>query len=108
MNSSFLPKALPVLCALFVVSCGDDPELVEKRDKQAVEISDLKGKVAMLQEKISKLPEDPKRELAEAQAMEKSQSEEIDALTKTIADLSARKLELEGELSSYRAKYKAE
>lgn len=108
MNSSFLCKALPILCTLLVVSCGDNPELVAKRDKQAAEISDLKGKVAMLQEKISKLPEDPKTELAEAQAMEKRQTEEIDALTKTIADLSARKLELEKELSSYRAKYKAE
>lgn len=108
MNSSFLLKALPALCASFVVSCGNDPELVAKRDKQAAEISDLKGKIALLQEKILKLPEDPKKELAEAQAMEKRQTEEIDVLTKNIADLSARKLELERELSSYRAKYKAE
>ena len=44
-------------------SC-DSPELVRKRDQQSIEITKLKGELAIVEEKLKDVPPDRSKELA--------------------------------------------
>jgi hypothetical protein len=105
---SFHPRlCLIVLCSLPFVSCLEDPKLVAKRKDQAVEIVQLKGKIAMLDEQLKNIPADVSAELREAKEVTAAQAAELALLETEVAALEERKRTMEGDFDRYRAKYAA-
>lgn len=105
MKSHFHSYPLAVLAALICASCGEDPKLVEKHEKQKVEITRLKGELALIEEKLDNLPPDVSSELAEARKVSETQSVEVARLESEVAALEARKLSLKKDFEAYQAKY---
>jgi hypothetical protein len=93
------------LCIIVLTSCGDDPKLVEKREKQKAEITRLKGEIALIDEKLKTLPPDVSSEFAEAKQIAEKQNAEVERLESEVATLDARKRSLEKEFDAYRLKY---
>ena len=105
MNTlSFKTSAL-LLAILCCPSCGDDPKLVEKRDKQRAEIARLKGEIALIEEKLKNMPPDVTAELATARKRADEQAAEVAKLETEVAELEARKRAMQAEFDTYRAKY---
>ncbi len=98
------PCCLALLLALVATSCSD-PKLVEKREKQRVEISRLKGELALINEKLKNLPPDVSEQLAQAKALSDKQAAEVVTLEAEIAGLEAKKRSLQGEFEAYQVKY---
>ncbi len=96
---------LLVFFSLLVSSCGDDPKLVEKREKQKAEIIRLKGELSLIDEKLKNLPADVSTQLAEAKSLSEKQSAEIVELESQVAALESRKRSLQSEYDAYRIKY---
>jgi chromosome segregation ATPase len=96
---------LPLFIAFTCASCGDDPQLVAKREKQKAEIARLKGEIALVEEKLKNVPPDVSEEVATAKKQEEEQSAEIAKLEAEVTSLEARKRSLQTEFDSYRAKY---
>lgn len=94
-----------LLVALVCTSCGDDPKLVEKREKQKVELARLKGELALVEEKLKNVPPDVAVQLTEAKKLSEKQSAEVALLEAEVADLEAKKRTLKSELEAYQAKY---
>lgn len=105
MKSNRITIVPLLMMALSFTSCGDKPELVEKREKQRTEITRLKGELALIDEKLKNLPPDVSTELAEAKDLATKQETEISTLEGEVADLEARKKALEEEFAAYKAKY---
>lgn len=105
MSSVLRKTASLILIALALNSCGDDPKLVEKLQKQKTEIAALKGELSLIQEKLSMMPADTKEQLAKARKESEKQIKEIETLENEVASLDARKRNLQAEFDSYRAKY---
>ena len=105
MRFRIRPFPLIALSLLSVVSCSEDPKLVEKREKQKVEITRLKGEVALIDEKLKNLPPDVSGELAEARQVSEKQSAEVAKLEAEVASLDSRKRALQAEFDTYRLKY---
>jgi len=105
MRFRIRPFPLVALSLLTFVSCSEDPKLVEKREKQKVEITKLKGDVALIDEKLKNLPPDVSGELAEAKEVSAKQSAEVARLEAEVASLDARKRALQSEFDAYRVKY---
>lgn len=99
------PLLAIVAIALFCPSCHDDPQLVEKREKQKAEIVRLNGELALIEEKLKNLPPDVSEQLPEAKAISEKQSAEIASLQSEVASLDARKRALQAEFDAYRVKY---
>lgn len=95
----------PVLVAMLCCSCGDDPKMVEKRDRQQAEITRLKGELALIEEKLKTMPPDVSEELEAARKRTADQTTTLADLEKEIAGLEARKRAIQTEFDSYRAKY---
>lgn len=105
MTSPLHPSFLAVLLAITCTSCGDDPQLVEKREKQKSEITRLKGELALIDEKLKNLPPDVSSELTEAKQLSVKQTAEVESLETEVAALEAKKRSLESEYEAYQAKY---
>jgi predicted trehalose synthase len=105
MSNSRCLSLLPVFLSLLISSCGDDPKLVEKREKQKVEITRLKGELAIIEEKLKDLPADVSNQLAEAKSLSEKQAAEIAELESQAAALENQKRSLQAEHDAYRAKY---
>ena len=85
-------------------SC-DSPELVRKRDQQSLEITKLKGELAILEEKLKDVPPDRSKELATIEEEAKIQQEEISRLEGEIQTLEAKKASVQKEFEEYKRKY---
>ncbi len=96
---------LLVLPVFFAVSCKDDPELIRKRDEQRLEIGKLEAELAVLDDRLDNAPEDRSEELKALRERTEQNRTEIAELEKELADLSAKRRAMEGEFSSYKAKY---
>lgn len=96
---------ITVLIAITCGSCGDDPKLVEKREKQKAEIARLKGEIALVEEKLKNLPPDVSKEVEKARKQAEQQAAEIARLETEVTELEARKRALQSEFDSYRSKY---
>lgn len=94
-----------MLPSLILSSCGEDPLLVEKREKQKAEITRLKGELSLIEEKLKNVPPDVSAELAAAKQLHEKQSAEVENLDKEIASLETRKRTLQAEYDAYRIKY---
>lgn len=105
MNHQHYPWLLLPVILFTLTACGEDPKLVEKREKQRVEIEKLKGEVALIDEKLKDLPPDVSSELPEAQKIFDKQSSDITRLEAEIAALENQKRNLQADYDSYRAKY---
>jgi hypothetical protein len=105
MNSLIRAGSLAILCSLFAVSCGDDPALVEKREKQKAQIVALRGELALVEEKLKNLPPDVSSELAAAKTVSVKQNAELEKLEAEVAVLEERKRTLQSEFESYQRKY---
>lgn len=93
--------ATGLLCA----SCGEDPKLVEKHNRQQAEIARLKGEIALLEEKLKSMPPDVSQELETARKRSAEQSAAVAELEREVGELNQRKRALQSEFDSYRAKY---
>lgn len=91
--------------SILVSSCGEDPKLVQKRDEQKMEIIQLKGDVALLEEKLRTMPPDVSEDLTKAGERTAELDAETAKLTAEIKSLESRKREIQAEFDSYRAKY---
>ena len=98
---------LPFVISLTCLSCGkkEDPQLLEKREQQKVEIARLKGELALLEERLKNLPPDLTVELANTTEQVAQQAADVAKLESQAADLEARKRALQKEFDAYRAKY---
>ena len=105
MISYYYFYSVVVLLALSCVSCGDNPELVEKREKQKAEIVRLTGELTLIDEKLNNMPPDVTAELVEAKLLAVKQSAEVADLEIEIERLTARKISLLAEFEAYKAKY---
>lgn len=101
----FRPAAMAIVASAFALVSCDSPELVAKRDKQALEITRLKAELQVLQEKLSAIPEDRSGELSDLEAAAKEQKEELSKLESEVAELEAKKQSIEKEFEDYKAKY---
>jgi septal ring factor EnvC (AmiA/AmiB activator) len=105
MPSRVLRIAAASLLCLSLSSCGDDPELVRKREEQKAEIRRLDGELKVLQEKISQIPQDKTSELSKLKQNSEIQKDEIEGLEGDIASLQAKKAEIEKAHEAYKRKY---
>ncbi len=105
MNLTNRYLSLIGLLAITCASCGEDPKMVEKREKQKAEISRLKGELSLIEERMKNLPPDVSSELAEAKKVSEKQSAEITALEAEVASLEAKKSALQSEYDAYQVKY---
>lgn len=105
MKFPSIPCSLIVILAFSSASCGDDPKLVEKREKQKAEISQLKGELALIDEKLKNLPPDVSEELAETRKRSETLTAEATALEAEVAALEAKKRSLQDEFEAYQVNY---
>jgi peptidoglycan hydrolase CwlO-like protein len=101
--SSYAPLFV-VTCSV-LVACGDDPQLVAKREQQKAEIAKLKGELALIEEKLKNLPPDISDELKTTRELAEKQQSEVAGLEKEVAALEERKRTLQSEFDSYKVKY---
>jgi len=101
MNRSYIT----VLMALSLISCHDDPKLVEKREKQKVEITRLKGEIQVIEEKLKQVPPDVSNDLAKLTKQTEQQKEVLANLQSEVAVLEQKKAVIQKEYDAYRAKY---
>lgn len=105
LTSRLLRPAAALLLCFSVSSCGDDPELVRKREEQKTEIRRLDSELKVLQEKIAQIPRDKTAELSELKGSADKQKEEIATLETEIEDLLAKKAQIEKDHEAYKRKY---
>ena len=100
-----------LICLLFLgvafgcVSCGDDPKLEEKHERQKAAIVRLRAEVALIEEKLKNLPPDVSADLRLAEKKAEEQQAGIVRLQAEISALQARKIALQKEYDRYRAKH---
>ncbi len=105
MTNFYQPWPLAILFALALTSCGDDPVMVEKREKQRTEIIKLKGELALIDERIKVMPPDVTEELTIAKQVAAKNAAEVAELETEIAALEARKRAVQDEFDAYRIRY---
>lgn len=95
------------LIAVFAVSLAacDSPDLTRKRDAQLLEITQLKGELRNIEEKLNNLPPDRSEELKKIDAEAEQQTEELVKLEAQVTALEAKKASLEKEFEEYKRKY---
>lgn len=104
LTSLLRPAALALVCLSFS-SCGDDPELVRKREEQKAEIRLLDGELKILQEKIAQIPPDRSTEISKLKQESELQQAEIAKLEAEIESLQKQKAQVEKDHEAYRRKY---
>jgi septal ring factor EnvC (AmiA/AmiB activator) len=92
------------LFSLIICSC-DSPELTQKRDKQLLEISKLRGELSLVEEKLKTIPADRSDDLAQIETDAKAQQAEVKKLEAEVAELEAKKAALEKDFAEYKSKY---
>jgi DNA repair exonuclease SbcCD ATPase subunit len=105
MKNNPIKYLIPVFLAIACASCGDDPKLVEKREKQKAEIARLRGEIALVEEKLKNLPPDVSEEVEKARKQSEKQTAEIAKLESEVTELEARKRTLQSEFDVYKSKY---
>jgi peptidoglycan hydrolase CwlO-like protein len=106
MSKQLIYPSIVILTTLFITSCGDDPELVRKREEQRTEIRKLEGDLSLLQEQLKDAPKDRSSELEELKERIESERAQITQLEKEVADLETEKRELDREFEAYKQKYR--
>jgi hypothetical protein len=107
MKHPYRPWSLAILLVLALTSCGDDPVMVEKREKQRAEIIKLKGELALIDERIKIMPPDVSEELTVAKQVAAKNAAEVAELETEVAALEAKKRAVQEEFDTYRIHYQA-
>lgn len=94
-----------ILAVFACLSCKENPELVEKRNQQKIEMARLQNEITIAREKLKTKPKDVSKDLAAAQKQLGQLTEEATQIEKEISDLQKQKEELEKEFAEYRKKY---
>lgn len=81
--------------------------MVAKREKQRAEIIQLKGDLALVDEKLKDVPPDVSEELAETKKQVEQASAKVSELETEVATLEAKKRAVQDEFDTYRVKYQA-
>lgn len=105
VRSIFCPALGLALATCFLTSCGDDPQLVLKRDQQRAEITKLQSELAILQEKMGDIPPDRSREIEGMKKDVEDNRARIATLEGEIDSLEKEKAEVEKQHQAYRRKY---
>ena len=82
---------IPILIAFACASCGEDPKLVEKHEKQKAEVARLKGELALVEEKLKNMPADVSEDLEKAKKQAGEQAAEAAGVGKENPPPEARK-----------------
>jgi chromosome segregation ATPase len=90
---------------LFVISCGEDPELVRKHGEQEAEMAKLKGEITLLEERLKYLPPDQSSDLATAERESLKLEAEHKQLEAEVEKLKAEQDELKKQYEDYKRKY---
>ncbi len=90
---------------LFCLASCDSPEMVRKRDQQSIELTKLKGELAILEEKLKDVPVDHSEELSALEEQAKVQQAEISKLEGEIQNLEAKKEAVQKDFEDYKRKY---
>jgi septal ring factor EnvC (AmiA/AmiB activator) len=90
---------------VLLVSCGDDPELVKKRDEQKNKLRQVEADLAVLREKAQSLPQDRTDDLKKLKATSDENLEKISDLEAQIEQLRKQKNQVEADQDTYRRKY---
>lgn len=98
--------ALAFSFSLASLSCSEDPVMVEKRERQRIEITRLKGEIALIEEKLKSLPPDVSSELEAAKKVLTKQTAEVEKLEAEVVELELRKRGIQKEFEAYQMKYK--
>lgn len=93
------------LLVFFLNSCGEDPELVKKHGEQKAEIARLNADLALVQERLKRLPEDKSVELEDAIAKSKELEAEREKLAADVVKLEAEQAGLQRSFDDYKRKY---
>lgn len=107
MKHPYRPWPLAVLLAVALTSCGDDPVMVEKREKQRAEIIKLKGELALIDERLKSMPPDVSEELETAKQEAAKNAVEVEKLETEVAALEAKKRSVQEEFDAYRIRYQS-
>jgi hypothetical protein len=86
-------------------SCGDDPELVRKRDQQKAEISKLQGELSILKERLDQIPPDKKVDIEELKEQAENNRTQIATLESEVEALGKEKADIEKQHQAYKRKY---
>lgn len=103
-----LQRAMRISLALFLalsVSCGEDPELVKKRQEQKLEIARLEGELLILNEQLKGMPADRSAELAEMKKKLDAQALQLEQLEQEIIKLEKDKRDAEQRFDDFKKKY---
>jgi len=105
---SFSRTACRCCSALFLaslISCGDDPELVKKRQEQKSEIARLEGELLILNEQLQGMPADRSAELTAVKKKLEAQDVELEKLESEITQLQQQKRDAESRFAEFKKKY---
>lgn len=97
--------ALLVTSACLLIACGDK-ELEAKRDRLALEIKRLEAELAVARSQLDEPLPDHTQDLAVAREELANAKADIVQLEQDVADLAARKKDLEQQFDAYRRKYR--
>jgi chromosome segregation ATPase len=95
--------ALAICVALS--SCGDDPELVKKREQQKAEISKLEGELSILTERLESMPKDKAVDIDALKEKAENNRTQIASLESEVEALGKEKTEIEKQHQAYKRKY---
>ena len=86
-------------------SCGDDPELVKKREQLKAETSRLNGELSILKERLESIPPDKAVNIEELKEKAENNRTQIASLESEVEALGKEKAEIEKKHKDYRLKY---
>jgi chromosome segregation ATPase len=102
------PRSIRICAVLFLalsVSCGEDPELVKKRQEQKLEIARLEGELQILNEQLKGIPADRSAELTEMKKKLDDQTLQLEQLEQEIIKLEKDKRDAEQRFEDFKKKY---
>ena len=102
---SDLRRIAALASCMFVISCGEDPELVRKHGEQEAEIAKLKGEITLLEERLKYLPPDQSSDLESSERDSLKLEAEHKQLEAEVAKLEAEQETLKKQYEDYRRKY---
>lgn len=100
-----MKHTLPIVIAILLSACNEDPELVRKQGEQAAKIAKLRGEIALMEERLKFLPPDKTHEVKEAKRETQKLQEEHKRLAEDLAELEEQRRNIQREYDEYKRKY---
>jgi FtsZ-binding cell division protein ZapB len=86
-------------------SCGDDPELVKKREQLKAETSKLNGELSILKERLESMPKDKAVDIDKLKEQAENNRTQIASLESEVEALGKEKADIEKQHQAYKRKY---